>query len=231
MSRRRRVDEAKKQISFGAINEKNIEQIKKLNIAVFPVRYNDEFYKNLASTPIPVFNQLGARTTALRHFSPARRPSRAPVASHALRPACAAYFSDIPVGNICCRRETGEGPKYKLCAPPHTPELPPREPACIHAARPARSPAQVYHDDLRAPPVPAAAHRCALLSFRTHWLLPGASPRAPAPRSSRSAAAASSGSSSQQQQPAGSQQHGRRLPPSRGHCCGCLASPPCENGL
>ena len=55
-----RIAEAKKQISFGAINEKNIEQVKKLNLAVFPVRYNDEFYKNLAGTPIPVFNQLGA---------------------------------------------------------------------------------------------------------------------------------------------------------------------------
>merc|ERR1740130_2328021 len=69
----RRCAEAKKLTNFGPINEKNIEQIRKLNISVLPVRYNDKFYTDLATSPIPDFNQI-------------------------------AFFTDIPVGNICQKR-------------------------------------------------------------------------------------------------------------------------------
>ena len=37
-------------ITFGAITEANVEQLKKLNLAVFPVRYNPKFYSNVAAT-------------------------------------------------------------------------------------------------------------------------------------------------------------------------------------
>jgi len=36
--------------NFGAINEANIDQLRKLNIAIFPVRYNDKFYENVLTT-------------------------------------------------------------------------------------------------------------------------------------------------------------------------------------
>ena len=102
---------AAKCISFGPITEKNIEQIRKLNLAVFPVRYNDKFYTDLASSPTPAFNQMGARRE--------RTPGTVRAAPRVLEglpppPPRAAYFNDVPVGNICCRRELPDGPKWKL---------------------------------------------------------------------------------------------------------------------
>ena len=49
---------AAKYISFGDVNTKNVEQLRKLNLAVFPVRYNDKFYADLATTH-GKFTQLG----------------------------------------------------------------------------------------------------------------------------------------------------------------------------
>eukprot|EP00741_Cyanophora_paradoxa_P007126 tig00001093_g6897.t1 len=40
-----------KQVTFGDITEKNMEQLKVLNVAVFPVRYNDKFYTDLLANP------------------------------------------------------------------------------------------------------------------------------------------------------------------------------------
>lgn len=39
------------QVEFGDIHEQNLEQLKKLNLAIFPVRYNQKFYKNMLNTP------------------------------------------------------------------------------------------------------------------------------------------------------------------------------------
>jgi len=39
------------EVEFGDIHEQNLEQLKKLNLAIFPVRYNQKFYKNMLNTP------------------------------------------------------------------------------------------------------------------------------------------------------------------------------------
>ena len=71
-----RVRRAQKHISFGDASPKNVEQLRKLNLAVFPVRYNDKFYEDLAN------NRQGQ--LPYTHL---------------------AYFADIMVGAICCRVE------------------------------------------------------------------------------------------------------------------------------
>ena len=50
---------AQKYISFGEVNPKNVEQLRKLNLAVFPVRYNDKFYNDLSSNPVQLYTHLG----------------------------------------------------------------------------------------------------------------------------------------------------------------------------
>ena len=49
---------AAKYISFGDVNTKNVEQLRKLNLAVFPVRYNEKFYNDLATNPNQSFTHL-----------------------------------------------------------------------------------------------------------------------------------------------------------------------------
>ena len=81
-----RVRRAQKHISFGDASPKNVEQLRKLNLAVFPVRYNDKFYEDLAN------NRQGQ--LPYTHL---------------------AYFADIMVGAICCRVEPQEGSdKFKV---------------------------------------------------------------------------------------------------------------------
>jgi len=46
-------------ISFGSVTEKNVEQLRKLNLAVFPVRYNDKFYQDIATINATVYTHLG----------------------------------------------------------------------------------------------------------------------------------------------------------------------------
>ena len=71
-------------VSFGDVGSKNIDQVRKLNLAIFPVRYNEKFYNDLAnSSTHQQYTQL-------------------------------AYFSDILVGAICCRMEPQEGTSYKV---------------------------------------------------------------------------------------------------------------------
>ena len=51
---------AQKFIKYGTVTEKNVEQLRKLNMAVFPVRYNDKFYSDLATTAsMQDFTHLG----------------------------------------------------------------------------------------------------------------------------------------------------------------------------
>ena len=54
-----RVHSAQRHISFGEVNPKNVEQLRKLNLAVFPVRYNEKFYNDLSNNPIQSFTHLG----------------------------------------------------------------------------------------------------------------------------------------------------------------------------
>jgi len=52
-------DRAQQLISFGSVTEKNVEQLRKLNLAVFPVRYNDKFYQDIATINATVYTHLG----------------------------------------------------------------------------------------------------------------------------------------------------------------------------
>lgn len=38
-------------VQFGRINESNVEKLRKLNLTIFPVRYNDMFYSDILRTP------------------------------------------------------------------------------------------------------------------------------------------------------------------------------------
>ena len=52
-------------VNFGAINEANIDQLRKLNVSVFPVRYNAKFYDKVVATSQEVTQVQ--RTRAYRH--------------------------------------------------------------------------------------------------------------------------------------------------------------------
>ena len=52
-------ERSQKHISFGEVTEKNVDQVRKLNLAVFPVRYNEKFYNDLANNPIQSYTHLG----------------------------------------------------------------------------------------------------------------------------------------------------------------------------
>lgn len=51
-------ERAQKYIKFGTVTEKNVEQLRKLNLAVFPVRYNDQFYSDLAASTTQAYTHL-----------------------------------------------------------------------------------------------------------------------------------------------------------------------------
>ena len=94
--------EAKKReelpVIFGAVTDKNIEQLRRLNSKIFPVKYDDKFYSDVRESG--EFTKLGAlllrRTVLLACFQK--------------RTAFAAYYStDILIGAICCRLERQHG--------------------------------------------------------------------------------------------------------------------------
>lgn len=46
-------------VEFGEINEANLDQLRKLNVSVFPVRYNEKFYTGVLTTPKEVTTVKG----------------------------------------------------------------------------------------------------------------------------------------------------------------------------
>ena len=46
-------------VEFGNVTEANLDQLRKLNISTFPVRYNDKYYQNVLNTP-PEVTQVKA---------------------------------------------------------------------------------------------------------------------------------------------------------------------------
>lgn len=46
------------QVELGEINAANLEQLRTLNVATFPVRYNNQFYSNVLLTP-PEYTKYG----------------------------------------------------------------------------------------------------------------------------------------------------------------------------
>jgi GNAT superfamily N-acetyltransferase len=51
-------ERAQKYIKFGTVTEKNVEQLRKLNLAIFPVRYKDQFYTDLATSTTQAYTHL-----------------------------------------------------------------------------------------------------------------------------------------------------------------------------
>ncbi|CAM9838878.1 unnamed protein product, partial [Phaeothamnion confervicola] len=45
------MDHRELQVEFGDIHEKNLQQLRKLNSSIFPVRYNDKYYNDVLRTP------------------------------------------------------------------------------------------------------------------------------------------------------------------------------------
>lgn len=50
-------------ITFGNITDANVNQLRKMNASIFPVRYHDKFYAD-APNGNPDFNQFGERVHA-----------------------------------------------------------------------------------------------------------------------------------------------------------------------
>lgn len=49
---------AQKYIKFGCATDKNVDQLRKLNLALFPVRYNNKFYTDLATASTQAYTHL-----------------------------------------------------------------------------------------------------------------------------------------------------------------------------
>ncbi|KAK4365761.1 hypothetical protein RND71_013641 [Anisodus tanguticus] len=79
-------------ISLDGVTDKNIMQLKKINTAIFPVRYNDKYYTDAIASGD--FTRLGGHG-----FKPWKQ----------LPVKMQAYYSDICVGSIACRLEKKEG--------------------------------------------------------------------------------------------------------------------------
>lgn len=48
-------------IRFGNLTVKNLEQLKKLNLSIFPIKYGDRFYEEVLQAP-PGLVKLGTQT-------------------------------------------------------------------------------------------------------------------------------------------------------------------------
>ncbi|XP_009407438.2 uncharacterized protein LOC103990127 isoform X1 [Musa acuminata AAA Group] len=87
-------------VSLDGVRDKNVMQLKKLNTALFPVRYNDKYYADaLASGD---FTRLGCCCRVVKTRSQT-------VKKRIFEKLTCSYFSDICVGSIACRLEKKEG--------------------------------------------------------------------------------------------------------------------------
>lgn len=83
-------------VELGEVSEKNVGQLKLINSVVFPVKYNDQFYRGLLRT----YNT--AETAELIRLG----TSPLLVFAH----DCTAYYNDVPVGAVACRLEPNPEP-------------------------------------------------------------------------------------------------------------------------
>lgn len=72
---------AQPHIKFGSLNDKNVGQLRKLNLAVFPVKYNDKFYTDLSTSPTQEYTHIGSPSTAPPPPPTAPRPLPLPAAT------------------------------------------------------------------------------------------------------------------------------------------------------
>ncbi len=83
-------------IELGDITVHNLKQLKKLNQIVFPVSYNDKFYKDILDVgQLAKLGKFFLKTVSIRLVWP-------------FHFFCLAYFNDIVVGAVCCRIDTTE---------------------------------------------------------------------------------------------------------------------------
>ena len=115
-----------RKLEFGDIHKNNVEQLRKLNLVTFPVRYNEKFYTNILNTPpeftqVPSANSVDRPSPALDHhlWHPlvlTRAYTCIPTAVVPGNPASRlqfAYWNGFVVGAICSRVETSAGTDQK----------------------------------------------------------------------------------------------------------------------
>ncbi|KPP67022.1 N-alpha-acetyltransferase 50-like [Scleropages formosus] len=109
----------KGRIELGDVTPHNIKQLKRLNQVIFPVSYNDKFYKDVLE--VGELAKLGEKAlrpaTATPFFEP-RWGRNSPqllqvgiVAQLTSDFSVAAYFNDIAVGAVCCRVDHSQNQK------------------------------------------------------------------------------------------------------------------------
>ena len=76
-------------IDLGDLTDKNVGQLKILNAAIFPVKYNDKFYTDLLLPGREELTKLGVLFMLVFIFND----------------WWLAYYNDIFVGAVCCRVE------------------------------------------------------------------------------------------------------------------------------
>lgn len=82
-------------IELGEITVHNIKQLKKLNQIVFPVSYNDKFYKDVIEVgPLAKLGFFYLITDSFLNWL--------------IKDFYEAYFNDIVVGGVCCRIDLTE---------------------------------------------------------------------------------------------------------------------------
>lgn len=89
-------------IELGDITPHNLQQLKRLNQVVFPVSYNDKFYKDILEAG--ELAKLGKITIPLEEYFNFR--------TNLILMICfifLAYYNDIVVGAVCCRIDILEG--------------------------------------------------------------------------------------------------------------------------
>lgn len=79
-------------IDLGDITVHNIKQLKKINQVVFPVSYNDKFYKDVLE--LGPLAKLGI--------------NQVKIYNNTIYLYFLAYFNDIVVGGVCCRIDLSE---------------------------------------------------------------------------------------------------------------------------
>jgi hypothetical protein len=98
-------------ISYVGLTDKNVEQLRKLNTVLFPVRYSDKFYQIDVLKPehadVSKLGTCSAQFEAPIHVRTDVR-HRISCAFHPIRrvflvPVC---HNDVSIGAVCCRLET-----------------------------------------------------------------------------------------------------------------------------
>ncbi len=83
-------------IELGDVTPHNLQQLKRLNQVVFPVSYNDKFYKDILEAG--ELAKLGTTYLIFLLFL-----------LTFITFYCAAYYNDIVVGAVCCRIDILDG--------------------------------------------------------------------------------------------------------------------------